>query len=584
MSKNFLRKATLYSGQIINYITSKAFLSHAPFVILIAFLFLTNTFHESYPDEFDNILGGWYIIQGKLPYIGFFTHHGPVPYFIAAFVTLFSGQSFVLFRIIYSLLLVGFMLWSFFSLRKRLGREETQVYPYFIVLFGLFATYYWSHMLLADNIAALFLTPAYILLVVKSLYKKPYVHKDFIFISILSSLALYSSLSYIYVYVIIIALTLHQNLKNIPHKFKDIVFASVKPLVIILVPHLLFLVYLVLSGSLFDYLYQNFRFNTEFYVYNYPRAPGSTFINPIRFAVVIANSFFNNFHTLLLSFKDFNLAYPVNLTMALANVSMIIYLLLKKRYALSLFVLLVLIYANARSNVLESKETDYQSAVYIFMSFFNLLFVLRSLHLDLNEKIEDGKKVIYGILLGILGVYSFFCLLTLIGKFNEKAYAKYMGTASLIYNRPRIAPILNLVTDKTDYAWIGPFEFEELFYMDAQIPSKHHILIRGVGLSDKLNKDMVDDFREKMPKVIYFDKNFHYLGSKTEIYSSNFIQFLNDYYVTPADYKVGGNIYRSVIPVDIKMDLETKLFIRKDKIREVLPVLIKNNYLREDNI
>ena len=53
------------------------------FIILFC-LFLINSVHTSYPDEFENILGGFYINQGRLPYIGFFTHHGPFTYFFAS--------------------------------------------------------------------------------------------------------------------------------------------------------------------------------------------------------------------------------------------------------------------------------------------------------------------------------------------------------------------------------------------------------------------------------------------------------------------------------------------------------------------
>ena len=36
--------------------------------VLLFWILYTNTFHEEYPDEFDNILGGYYILHGKLPY------------------------------------------------------------------------------------------------------------------------------------------------------------------------------------------------------------------------------------------------------------------------------------------------------------------------------------------------------------------------------------------------------------------------------------------------------------------------------------------------------------------------------------
>ncbi len=582
MPERIIKSAKNHAHKLSSLLISEKFLVHLPFIVLIFIIFLTNAFHESYPDEFDNILGGWYIIQGKLPYTGFFTHHGPVPYFTAAVITLFTGQSFVAFRIVYAILLASFILWSWVILRRKLGAEETRFYPFFILTLSLLATYYWTHMLLADNVAGLLLTPVYALILIKAVYKKPIVMSDFTFISILSALALYSSLTYAYLYIIIVAFTLFLYLKQFPLNLKTLFFASLKPIALILTPHLVFLIYLLITGSLYDYVYQNFKFNTEFYIYNYPRTPGTSFINPVRFAVVIANSFFNNFHTLLLGVKDFNFVFPINKTMALANVVILIYTLFRRRYALSFFIFLVLIYSNARSNVLESGETDYQSAVYILLSFFNLLFVLRMLFSDLRDQIHFGKKAIYSLLLMLCGIYAFFSLLAIVRSFDGKFYPKYMGTAPLIYNRPRIAPIVNLVTTENDYAWIGPFEFEELFYMDAKIPSKHHILIKGVGVSEKLRNAMNEDFRRTMPKVVYYDENFFYLGSQTKSYAKEFKSFLDSNYITPSQYKYGNKDYKSVPSVDLKLDLETKFFIRKDQAQEVIPILIQNSYLREE--
>lgn len=79
------------------------------FTILVAFftllIFLINTFHESYPDEMVKILGGNYITRGRLPFKGFFSNHGPVGYFTSFLINIFSGASFVKFRIFYSFFL-----------------------------------------------------------------------------------------------------------------------------------------------------------------------------------------------------------------------------------------------------------------------------------------------------------------------------------------------------------------------------------------------------------------------------------------------------------------------------------------------
>ena len=59
---------------------------------LLLVLFVTNAFHEKYPDEFDSIVGGRYITEGKLPY-RWFQHHQPGAYVMAAGVLSFADQS-----------------------------------------------------------------------------------------------------------------------------------------------------------------------------------------------------------------------------------------------------------------------------------------------------------------------------------------------------------------------------------------------------------------------------------------------------------------------------------------------------------
>src|SRR3989344_2656306 len=90
--------------------------------VLLFFLFLVNSVHESYPDEFDNILGGWYSLKGQLIYKDWFTHHAPIAYWTASLVEIFSGQSFVKFRI----LLPKKIFWIFKN----------------VVLFGIFSSFW----------------------------------------------------------------------------------------------------------------------------------------------------------------------------------------------------------------------------------------------------------------------------------------------------------------------------------------------------------------------------------------------------------------------------------------------------------
>src|ERR1051325_10801956 len=98
------------------------------------------TLQGFYPDEYDNILGGWYILHGRLPYVGFFTHHGPAAYFVSSIVLLFSGHSFVSFRVVYNILLFIFLVGSYIFLRKKFGPEKSLFFPAVIATIAVGAT------------------------------------------------------------------------------------------------------------------------------------------------------------------------------------------------------------------------------------------------------------------------------------------------------------------------------------------------------------------------------------------------------------------------------------------------------------
>ena len=118
-----------------NIALQRIFTKEVIFFIFIYAVLLVSASHNSYPDEMDNILGGYFINHGVFPYTGFFTHHGPLTYYLASFLTFFSGQSFVRFRLVstlfYLLLLVG----TYTLFKKRIKAVNTNFYLLYIAVF-----------------------------------------------------------------------------------------------------------------------------------------------------------------------------------------------------------------------------------------------------------------------------------------------------------------------------------------------------------------------------------------------------------------------------------------------------------------
>lgn len=554
----------------------------APVILLwgsILLVFFTNTVHESYPDEFDNMLGGWYLIHGKLIYKNFFTHHAPFAYVFSGIIELLSWNSFVKFRLIYALIAFGYMIFVYRTLAKRVGAARVTFFPFFVLLFGIAATYFWGHMVLADNLAALLMVLVYGLLALKSYYHEKMTQSDLILISIVSALVLFTSLTYLYAVAFVYLFTF--VMYCIIARFDFSVRNIVRLIGIVAAPYLVLFFLLLITGALSDFWYQTIVFNQKFYIYNYPGVQGT--INPIRYAIVIAQNFHNNFSSLLIGVKDLNFNFPFNITLAVANTSLLIFLVFKRKYSLAIFTLMLLVYANARSNPLESRETDYQASVYIVLSLFNLCFVLQQLYQEINRDIEQSKKIIFGFLLLVAGTYGFFNTTFLLRKYAEKTYNKYMGIQPLIYDRPEIAPVINSLVSKNEYMWIGPFEFGELFYSKGKVPSNYIILLPEFAKSPKIMEEMVQDFTKNKPKVIYFDKTYSIRGYRPEEYGGFFQKFLDENYVTLYSMRTDTKKYMSNVPITLHIDYETKLFIRKDRVNEVVAKLLETNIIREEN-
>lgn len=533
-------------------------------------LALVNSLHFSYPDEFDNIVGGYFITHGRLPYTGFFTHHGPFAYFLASFIALFSGASFVKFRLLYALLISITSVSFLFYIKKRFdgGLFKTSLYLLMFITVG--ATYFWGHMLLADSLVGFLLLPVYFILFCSILKRDPFQKVDLIFISILSALALLTSLTFLYAVFIIYIFTTYWYFIS-PKNSRA--YSPLKFFLLLASPYLAFLLYLVITSSLKDYYYQSIFFNKEYYA---TMPDGSPVRNPLRHAISIFYQFFNHYRAQLGLTKDLNLGSPFNNTLALSNFFILIYLLINRRFSLSILVFGLLVYLNARSDPYSSNETDYQALPYDYFSFFNGLILLHLLWEELKKRLEDGRKIIYGFAFLILSINFIFTFLFLFDKGFDKAYKKYMGTQSLIYNRPAVSSTLNSLLGTDDYYYIGPFAFEDHLYMKSRLASRYFITIPAMDRSEKIKSELLADLNKNRPKVVVFNTEYAIFGSMPGLY---LVDFLKQNYFNLEQLKNEG------VKFDLKLkhlgdyDFERHFFFDKRLKEELIRELVEKNLI-----
>lgn len=542
-------------------------------------IFYFNTFHEKYPDEFDNLLGGKYILHGILPFSGFFSHHGPVAYFVGGFVQIFSGPSFVAFRIWYAIFLFALVLGTYLFIRRSVGETQTHFYYIFAFLLACASTYYWLHMLIADSLAAFFVLPVFALLFLKTFYKQPLSFWDLSIISVCTFLMTLTAITYVYVAVLIGLFTLYiyfmyNNVKVISRKFGYF-------LTIFLIPPVSFVLYLFITGSFSDYVQQSIIFNQRYYIYNYPGAEMHG-INPVRYAVMTFQGFVGSYQGLFVQIPQFNFAFPVNVTFALGNIVLFIYCMFTRRFGLSAFLLFTIVFSNMRSNPLDSAEKDYQASVYVMLSLFSLSFIVMTLYREISKQTIYMNRVIFSGLFLLLTPYFLASALYLYERGSLKAFAKYMGDAPLIYDRPEVAPILNQISTDSQTIWMGPLEFEEMYYLNftGNLATKYHFLIPGMGRSPKARQEMISELKTTQPDILWFDKNFFVLGQNPQEYAPFFVEYVDENYTPLGEIEKDGSTYQSLVPKTEKVDLERKLYIRNSEIDSQIQMLLNKNLIK----
>ena len=550
--------------------------------LILGFILFTNTFHEKYPDEFDNILGGKFILQGVFPNTGFFTHHGPFAYFFSAFILLFSGVSFVKFRILLALLYWFAHLGLFSYIRNRFGKIPAIVSLVWSILVALTSSFNWGHMLLSDSLAGLLVVPAILILFFFYFEKKKLRYIDIFLLSFLLAATFLTAFTYVFVvivlYILLLATVLHTKSLDSSTTLSKKQFGEwLQAAIIVVSPYLVFCLYLLFTKGFSDFYYQTIFFNTQYYLAG---SDASTVSNPIRFAITLLVKYIDAYRIILVQVPSLNFEFPFAITLALANTLLPIVLLFKRKFFLSLTLFILTAFINVRSSILTIKETDYQSAPYHFLALFFGVLLIALLISEIKQHKETFLKPIYYLFLLLFSAYFFFCTFFVFNNWLQKVYSKFMGTAPLIYDRPVIAPVLNQLLLDGEYYYIGPFHFEEHLYIkpELNLASKYFITIPAMDNSEKIQNELIADLQNNKPKIIVFDSDYVIFNSFP---GSFLLKFLDTQYVTLGTAIENQKEYELVKETLEQYNLKTHIYIEKTHLAEVLALLETIGWLQK---
>jgi hypothetical protein len=155
-----------------------------------------------------------------------------------------------------------------------------------------------------------------------------------------------------------------------------------------------------------------------------------------------------------------------------------------------------------------------------------------------------------------------------------------MGQAPLIYDRPEVAPFVNKLVKKDEYSWIGPFDFKELFYLNAKVPSKYHWFLDHASKIDRIKQEMITDFDKNKPAVIVFRRNYAPWGGDPKTFNYFFTDFLEKNYFRIFELE-DGHKYHWKIANTQHFDIDGDFYFDKDRKEEIIKKLIELDFLEE---
>lgn len=546
------------------------------FILLLVFILnFTNALQVSFTDEYDNLLGGSVINKGGILYKDFFSNHGPAPYYLAALIELISKKDLFSFKVIYQYILWSAEVLLCYAILRKYGIKEAVSLGIFFIITALCSNFFWGYLLVADNLAGIFLTGAYILIFFALFKNKVLSTTTFYIISLLCFLTLLTSYTYFFAVLfayIFLFLNYFSKLENRERKKLLKVGFGVTA------PYILYGGYLLLSGSWDDFYFQTAIFNKEYYIYGEAAKAKNIF----DLGYVLAVKALLKYKDLLLSFNQFNLQFPFMPALLLSNSLLWLYLLLTKKLRLFIFSFLSVVYTNARNEPFSPGPLDFHSSAYVFLSLFNGVFVLFNLWNIFSMKINMLMKIIFWSGSMLLIVYSI--------SFVQFFYNRWLWivedilkSKEPIYQIHPVSYYSDSLLSPDDYYLIGPYDPASNFYSKAKSASRYYYLMPAMDKVDSIKEELKRDINKNKPKVVVFHTELNILGVEP---GKDFIRFLKINYINLEDLKTNYNLkYTPVLKfvAEFSYDLERHFFIRRDSLGEILKKMDSLGYINLSN-
>lgn len=541
------------------------FIKNQIYLYLLSFVFFViNANYVMYPDEFVNFMSGKLILQGNIPYTEIFDHHMPGAWLLAAFLQLFSFGSFVLLRFWWAL----FAFASFLGLLLWVRKNYKEFFPYVAfsaILYPLMSVYFWFHLFLGDSVAALFFAITFWILIVQT-FTKRISYKATLLAGLLTAGIIFSSLTYVYMCGVLYIWQLFLLLSNKPSWEKFLIYSGVCAS-----PFILFVLALLVTGSLKDFYQANVVYNTELYV-SIPNFEKGPIFNPIKFALTMIFNFLGNYIPLLSQIKHIDIYFPMGTLAGLST--LILFLILGYRNVfLGLLYFLVLTLSTPRSDVSKLSETDYQMTMFLVIGALSSMVVLYAIR---TAKIEDqllnDLKRFAGVLVSIFLIFS---TLFLLNNAYSKYYQRYTQKMPSIADKSFTAEFINDVIGEEDYYWVGPYHPEDVYFVEkGKLPGKYYFMMPQFGEHDYFKNDFISQFETNTPSVIIFRHEDSIFNTPADKFAGFLLDWIDTKYEKLDEKEV------EILKSPSTFNIRTDFYILNEDKEEVLQRMRDTGYIK----
>jgi hypothetical protein len=446
--------------------------------------FLDRTLPQ-YVDESDNLLGGRLIARGYRLYVDYFSHHMPLPYYVAAVGTRLGLNDLVGYRALFSVLVVLALGYICLHFRRRIS-------PIFLVVLvisvGICHPMFWGYMLLADHLFAFALLAILVFLLVVDVDATL---PEQVAVSLCCFVAVQSALISLYplllVAVYYVVRKAYRYLRGGPRTTwkREGVFVA-----ILLAPHLLLALWLVAQGSAGDLVDQAFRFNQVYYS-RYDLGD-----NPVA---ILAKSF-SDFKDVAVQYLRLGSLREVETVLLVSNIAAVFVVWKKRDLLFAVFYVGLVILARMRA-------PGYHGSPYFLVSFASIAVVVSFAvdgALDVlkrsREHLFTTRKVLLG--LALLGY------LALVGVFYHDVAGFYRrlprGVGDTEDVATAYATIVDAATAPDDRIWAAPDE--PYVYLKAnRLPaSRYWFYHPWLADSSEITEGVLRDLQTAQPALIVF--------------------------------------------------------------------------------